>query len=81
MRNLKTAVLLVACGTTETTEADEASTVETVETETTEGAFTQPVDVVDEEVRRLERDNTNTSSDFNTVQTPAKTTDFEQEGN
>ena len=65
MRNLMTAVLLVACGTTETTE----------------GAFTQPVDVVDEEVRRLERDNTNTSSEFNTVQTPAKTTDFEQEGN
>ena len=75
-----TAVLLVACGTTETTET-EATTTEATEAQTTETTFTSPVDVVDEEVRRLERENNNTSSDFSTVQTPAKTTDFEQEGN
>ena len=75
-----TAVLLIACGTTETTET-EATTTEATETQTTETTFTSPVDVVDEEARRLERESTNTNSDFNTVQTPAKTTDFEQEGN
>lgn len=80
MRNLMTAVLLVACGATETTET-EATTTETVQTEATEATFTPPVDVVDEEVRRLERENANTNSDFNTVETPARTTDFEQEGN
>ena len=77
MRILMTAALLIACGDTETTETEESVT----ETQTTETTVTPPVDVVDEEVRRLKQENTNTNTGFNTVQTPAKTTDFEQEGN
>ncbi len=80
MRTLAIATILVACNTTETTET-EATSTEAVQTEATETTFTPPVDVVDEEVRRLERENANTNSDFDTIETPAKTTDFEQEGN
>ena len=63
MRTLAIAAILVACNTTETTET-EAAVEETVETENTETMFTTPVDVVDEEAKRLQSlENTNFSGD------------------
>ena len=61
MRTLAIAAILAACNTTDTTETEAAATetvpAETTETETT---LTPPVDVVDEEAKRLQRlENTN----------------------
>lgn len=50
MRILITAAALVACGTPET----KTTTTDVEQTENVENTFTQPIDVVDEEAKRLQ---------------------------
>ena len=52
MRILITAAMLIACGTTET----KTTTTEVEEVETTEATTETPIDVVDEEAKRLKRE-------------------------
>jgi hypothetical protein len=70
MRNLIIATMLVACNTTDTTETEAAETTD--QTQTTNTTTETPVDVVDEEAKRLEREGSKTN-DGTTTETPAKT--------
>ena len=54
MRTLMIATMFVACNTTDTTETE--ATTETEQTETSGTTTETPVDVVDEEVKRLKRE-------------------------
>ena len=71
------ATILVACNTTETTEAE--TTTETEQTETSGTSTETPVDVVDEEVKRLEREAAEFNAESEMLTTENNNTDgFEE---
>jgi len=77
MRTLIIATLIVACNTTDTTETE--TTAETEQTETSGTSIETPVDVVDEEAKRLKREAAEFNAEGETLTTEDNSVDgFEE---
>ena len=77
MRTLMIATMIVACNTTDTTETE--ATAVTEQTETLEATTEAPVDVVDEEAKRLKREAEQFNANGETLTTEDNNVDGSEE--